>query len=141
MKTIHFRNIIDRKFQKVAFLAVLFVFALCTIVKSQNIDPPLDCYLRADSLQKTIVVELPDTNVISNIEINIGSSSNSDDLFSYNFEFEQNNGLPNGYSYLRIGTTLFLGIGNIEQSSILYSAVRLQYSGSSWSNWFQFISY
>jgi len=122
----------------------LFGLLLFTIISpslhAQNTEPPLDCFLRKDSVQNFLVVELPDTILVSNIEVNIGSSTDTDDLVGYTFVYDQSNGLPNGYSYLRTGTMLILGVGLLETSSIVYSRVRLQYSNSTWSNWLQFIS-
>jgi|SRR5688572_4131165 len=130
----------DFKLYLLGIISLLILLIPPSNLIAQIVDPPLDCTLRMDSIENVVIVEVPDTNSISTIEVIIGTIHGSSDIFEHIYTYDQENGLPNNYTYLRNGSSVHLGIGNIENTAILYSRVRLKSITNNWSDWFQFIS-
>jgi len=121
-------------------ILLLIIFGNLNPIKAQSVIPPTDCSLTKDSLDYYVEIGIPDTLLVSQIELGIGTAFNSNDVLSYIFEFDQSTGLPSGYSYLRNGTMVNLGIGEMDFSPLVYVQVRIKSLGNIWSDWYQFVS-
>jgi hypothetical protein len=73
-----------------------------------------------------MVIILRDTINISSLNITVGSSANSTNLFQKNFTFDLVGLFNDGTSYERNGLIIYLGLGNFTGLNTFYSSIRLQ---------------
>lgn len=130
-------------------LIFLFKFLLLThlftcyflITNGQAITPPIDSHLAVDSLeQMTIMIELPDTISISEIEVVVGTSENAGDVFNLVFPLDPGSALPTNIIYFREGTKIYISSQLSEIPSLFHSQIRIKNSSNLWSSWFYYIS-
>jgi len=125
----------------------LFKFLVCTYLVcyslqsvAQTISPPLDSYISISNESATIYLEVADTTVISEIEVQLSTKQNLSDIFQNVYAFDQTIGLQNGMTYSRTGNAIHLGTGTIQLSPVVFSKIRLKNQSNVWSEWYEFVS-
>jgi len=90
----------------------------------------------AGYLQGTLILNDLDT-VTTDIEVMVGSAQN--DSLSVFQVFDNNGGLPAGFSYLRTGNNVVIGVTSAVPLWTYYCRVRIKSSGI-WSDPYRFIT-
>ena len=125
-------------------LMTFFAFSIFLSASAQTA-APLDVTVSTASNGSGTVnvicyVLLQDTTATSQIQVQLGSMSDSTDIANYSFVFDQTSGLPSGYSYIRNGNNLTLNVGTIADVLTFFGRVRIKDSSGSWGDYFRFIS-
>lgn len=119
-------------------------FVLCTtLVLGQSIqDVSFSAVDSASSgiIVSSFVVQLTDTVQIDQIEVTLGSNEGLSDLLNYSFVFDQTNGLPNNFAYLRSAKRVSLDTGSITEYPTYFGRVRLKLSSGNYTDYFSFTS-
>ena len=68
-------------------------------------------------------VVLTDTVNVASIHVIVGSIDGGQDLFSYNFTFDQTTGFPAGVGYSRSGFKITCPIGNMVETPAFFTEV------------------
>ncbi|MEO8146153.1 MAG: hypothetical protein ABI723_00885 [Bacteroidia bacterium] len=137
--------------QKLKIFRLIFIISLATVLTTEKAlcqTPTVtDAYiisqpLSTDStiLQGTYIVELSDSNYVSNIEVKIGTMAGASDILSHTFLYDSQAGLPTGFSYARVGNKLTLGVSTYPDESTFFGQVRVQATNGTWSSPMQFIT-
>jgi len=129
-------------FQK--YLTFLLIIGWCfswqTKTYAQTPAPPLDSYVSFSGGQGSVFLILPDTIGCSEIEVNLGSKTETGDLFTHDYVYDQESGLPSGLSYTRTGSDVIVGIGTVEVPPAFNVKIRLKNSSGNWSSWYEYIT-
>ncbi len=88
----------------------------------------------------TYYVLLSDTGDVSQIETKLGTASGLSDILNQTYDYDVSTGLPTGYTYLRQGNKLVLGITNINTTDTYYGTVRIKNGSGTWSSSYSFIT-
>jgi len=123
--------------------AITITILVCCINKKVNAQtpaPPLDSYVSFSGGQGSVFLILPDTIGCSEIEVNLGSKTETDDLFTHAYVYDQESGLPSGLSYIRTGSDVIVGIGTVEVPPAFNVKIRLKNSSGNWSSWYEYIT-
>ncbi len=99
-----------------------------------------DATIKLDGAATTFIVVLGDTVNVNEIETVLGTGQGLNDVFSYAFTYDVSAGLPNGYSYLRVGNKLILGISTLIASDSYFGTVRIKNSTGNWSQAYNFVT-
>ena len=118
---------------------ILFLILFCCWNLSVQAQAPLDGAVTFIGNEGYFKVVVPDTNSVNEIEVMVGTESNSSEMFSHTFTFDQNSGLPSGVSYARTGNEIIVGMGTVTLLNAYNAKVRLKNTSNSWSNWYEFI--
>lgn len=135
-------------FNAVKWMFILSIAACCTAIKAvAQTDSVIDAYVTMETsannpslLEGTFVVILNDASAITNFEVKLGTSSGLSDVMSHTYAFDVTLGLPTGFTYLREGNKVTLGIGTYTDKSTYYGQARVQRSNGIWSQPLQFIA-
>jgi len=129
---------LKRGFSVPIYKLILLVSLICFFEEGKA-QSPLDANLSMIGGAANFDVLLPDTTNISEIELQIGSSSNSAEYFSHVFSYDQSSGLPSGLTYTRDGASVALGLGTLSISNVYVVKTRLKNSSGSWGDWYEFV--
>ena len=105
--------------------------------------PVADAYVVLDStgiqtVSCRYVVVLEDTGDVDQIEITLANSkSDTIPVVSHVFDYDVSTGLPPGWTYSRMKSTVTLEVGEIERRNSWFGSVRVK-SGGAWSNLYKF---
>lgn len=105
-----------------------------------------DAYAKIDpsgqgSNQKaTFIIEVSDTNNISQIELKLGVADGEDNLISTVLNYDVTSGLPANYSYSRTGNRISIVTNDFPDSSTYFGSVRIKNNNETWSDPFAFIT-
>ena len=122
---------------------ITITILLCCTYKNVNAQtpaPPLDSYVSFSGGQGSVFLILPDTASCSEIEVNLGSKTETGDLFTHAYVYDQESGLPSGLTYSRTGSDVTVGIGAVTVPPAYNVKIRLKNMTGNWSGWYEYIT-
>jgi len=111
-----------------------------SVINAQTPAPPLDSYVSFSGGQGSVFLILPDTASCSEIEVNLGSKTETGDLFTHAYVYDQESGLPSGLTYSRTDSDVTVGIGTVEVPPAYNVKIRLKNTAGNWSGWYEYIT-
>jgi hypothetical protein len=118
---------------------ILITFLLFVFSSNVNAQVPIDASLTMAPINSIFYVEVPDTNSLNEIEVELGSKNEMNDIFGYVFIYDQVVALPFGYSYQRSGSNIEIGLGSLQYPLTVFARIRLK-TLSQWGDWFSFVA-
>lgn len=131
--------------KKLLILVLVFFLFLHSNGNAQTIQPPQkmevwltvapsdtsmhigDTLFKANThLMAKMVVRLNDTVNIKKVHVKLGTADGASDIFQYDFTFDSLLTSNNGISYIRKGSTLYLGLGSFMGLNFFYAEVKLE---------------
>ncbi len=121
-------------------LLISMVFFRHTEINAQTPASPLDSYVAFTGGTGSVMISLPDTNTCSEIEVTLGSKSETGDLFAHVYTYDQSTGLTSGLNYTRDGANVTVGIGAVVVPPAYNVKIRLKNTSGNWSSWYEYIT-
>ncbi len=123
---------------KLTFLFAL-QFLIASTSKAQTFDASITMIPSAlGYVNGSCQILLTETTNITNIEIELTNTVLDTVLFSYDYTYDQVNGLPQGLSFERVGNAVTLGLGTLPESLGWLGRIRTKYNGS-WTDYQEFL--
>ena len=87
----------------------------------------------------TCNIFINDTSICNIVSIELIDALNDNQIFSREFVFDQQIGLPAGVMWTRNGNDIEISMGNLPIHSVWKGRIRLKDTSSVWTQWHEFI--
>jgi hypothetical protein len=119
----------------VAFLVCLTSITTAQISNARVVFAPATTGYDSAAFQLT----LSDSTGFSDIEIQLHELVEDTTIFSGVFAFDQTAGLPSGWSWVREGTRVTMGMGILPEGNAWKAKVRIKSYGDGWGEYLEFL--
>lgn len=121
-------------------LIVLLMVCTTSITHSQITDARV-VFTHATSGFNTgsFQLTLPDSTGFSEIEIQLSEMVEDTIIFNGIYIFDQTAGLPSGWSWVRTGTRVSMGMGLLPEGNAWQGKARAKTTTGSWGDWLVFL--
>jgi hypothetical protein len=93
-----------------------------------------------DVVSCNFIIHLSDSILIDKIEVDLGTNDGASNLIDFSFDFDVSSGLASGFTYFRIGNSVYVETGTIPEYPTYFGRVRLKKSNGQYTDYFSFTS-